>query len=50
MVGSEGFLHDHQRALVDWLGLGVVALFLVENGEIAEARGYVRMPRAEGLL
>jgi hypothetical protein len=33
MVGAERLLPDHQRALVEWLGVGIAALTVVEGGQ-----------------
>ena len=50
MFGSEGLLLDRERALIEWLGPGVVALGLVQPGEAIERVGDARMLGPEGLL
>ena len=46
MVKTESLLADRQRALVKWLGIGVVALIAVKHGEVVEAYGDIGMVRA----
>ncbi len=50
MLRPEGLLPDRQGALVERLGLGVLALVVVEQRVIVEAVGYIPMVRPEGLL
>ncbi len=50
MLGAEGLLIDRQRALEKRLNLGVLALLVVQPGEVVEAGGDGGMPGAEGLL
>ena len=50
MLGPEGLLEDRQRPLIERLGLGVPALGLVEQGQVVEALGHVRVLGPEGLL
>ena len=50
MVGAEGLFPDRQRALVERLGLRVLALVAIQRGQIAQARGHTGMVGAEGLF
>jgi len=50
MVRAKGLLRDRQRALVERLGLRVLALGAVEQCEVVQARGDIGMVRAKGLL
>ena len=50
MVRAERLLADRQRALVERLGLGVLALAWYSDGQVVEGRGHVGMVRAERLL
>ena len=50
MIRAEGLLPDRQRALVERLGLRVLALVVVQLREVVQARGHIGMIRAEGLL
>src|SRR5580700_7046303 len=50
MVGAEGFLFDRQRALVEPLRLGVLALEEIYAGQVVEGLSHVGMVGAEGLL
>ena len=50
MVGAERLLADGQGALVERLGLGVVAHRLVQPRQVVEAGGGVGMLGAERLL
>ena len=43
MVGAEGLLLDRQRAFVERLGLGVLALGVVELGQVVQACGHSGM-------
>ena len=49
MIGSH-FLPDRQRALVEWLGLGVLALGAVELRQVVEAGRYVGALGFQGFL
>ena len=50
MIGTEGFLRDGQRALVERLGLGVAALSLVEQSEVVQRPRDIGMIGTERLL
>jgi hypothetical protein len=50
MVGAEHLLPDRERALVEQLGLGLLAPGSVEHGQVVQARGHVGMVGAEVLL
>jgi hypothetical protein len=50
MLRSEHLLADRERALVERLRLGIVALNFVQQSEVVEAGGDVRMLRSEQLL
>ena len=50
MIRAEGLLPYGQRALVERLGLRVLALCVVQPRQIVQARGHIGMIRAEGLL
>ena len=45
MLGPQGLLSDPQRTLVERLGLGVLALGVVELRQVVEALGHVGMLR-----
>lgn len=46
----EGLLFDRQGALVQRLGLRVLALGLVQRREVVEALGHIGMIRTQGLF
>ena len=50
VVCAERLLPDRQRALVERLGVGVLALVLVHDGQVVEGRGHVGVVCAERLL
>ena len=50
MVFAERLLADRQRALVERLGVGVLALLLVHDGQVVEGRGHIGVVCAERLL
>ncbi len=50
MLGSEGLLHDRQRALVERLGVGVLALGDVEQRHVVEALGHVGVNWSQRIL
>ena len=50
MLGTERLLPDGERALIERLGLRVLALGMVEQRQVVEARGHIGMLGAEGLL
>ena len=49
MIGY-GLLQDAQRLFVERLGLGVLALIVVERRQVVEAGGHTRMLRPQGRL
>src|SRR2546423_517904 len=50
MVGIERFLSDTQRALVEGLGLGILALIRVEEPQIVERVSDIGMIKTQRLL
>ena len=50
VVCAERLLADRQRALVEPLGVGVLALLLVHVGQVVEGAGHVGVVCAERLL
>ncbi len=50
MLGPQGVFIDRQRTLEERLGLGVVALGLVEQRQVVEARGHLGVLRPQGFL
>ena len=50
MLGTEGLLPDAERALIERLGLRVLALGIVKHRQVVEARGHIGMLGTEGLL
>ena len=50
MIRAESLLPDRQRALVERLGLRVLALGIVQRREVVQARGHIGMIRADRLL
>ena len=47
MVGAERLFPDRKRSPVERLGLGVVALVLVQQGQTVQASGHIGMLGAE---
>src|SRR2546425_12510303 len=50
MVWPQGLLPDRQRPLVKGLGLGILALVVVKNCKVVQARSYLGVVCAQGLL
>jgi hypothetical protein len=50
MLGSERLLPNSQTALVEWLGRGMLALILIQRGQIVERPGHVRVFGSQSLF
>ncbi len=50
MLGTERFLSDHQRPLVERLGVGISALAAVERSQVVQRLRDIAMVGTEGFL